>query len=147
MSLNPLTYQPHSNFQRGAAMFTASLVQLRLELLVCDRSVSVHVITHTFVGLKCVTETKIQILCDHVDHTCLHVIEMGFQMVQLLSAHIVGPTMFVNSPPPPPPASQENFDTKQNIDWGKIFRSCNRVLLGWIIRNFYLGMASMKSMV
>ena len=55
-----------------------------------------NVITHTFVGLKCLTETKIQILCDHVDHTCFHIVEMGCQMVQLLSAHTVGPTMFVN---------------------------------------------------
>ena len=95
MSLNPLTYQPHSNFQQGAAMFTASGVQLRLELLVCDRSVSVNVITHTFVGLKCLTETKIQILYDHVDHTRFHIVEMGCQIIQLLSAYI-GPTMFVN---------------------------------------------------
>ena len=73
-----------------------TIVQLRrLNLLVCDRSVSVNVITHTFVGLKCLTETKIQILCDHVSHTRLHT-EMGCQMVQLLSAHIVGPTMCVN---------------------------------------------------
>ena len=69
---------------------------MRLNLLVCDRSVSVNVITHTFVGLKCLTETKIQILCDHVSHTRLHTVEMGCQMVQLLSAHIVGPTMCVN---------------------------------------------------
>ena len=55
-----------------------------------------NVITHTFVGLKCLTETKIQILCDHVSHTRLHTVEMGCQMVQLLSAHIVGPTMCVN---------------------------------------------------
>ena len=96
MSLNPLIYQPHSNFQQGAAMFTASWVQLRLELLVCDRSVSVNVITHTFVGLKCLTETKIQILCDHVDHTSFYIVEMGYLMVQLLSAHIVGPTKFIN---------------------------------------------------
>ena len=84
-----------------AAMFTASwvLVQLRLTLLVCDRSVSVNVITHTFVGPKCLTETKIQILCDHVSHTRLHIVEMGCQMVQLLSAHIVGPTMCVNLTP------------------------------------------------
>ena len=54
-------------------MFTAFLVlvQLRLKLLVCDRSVSVNVITHTFVGLKCLTETKIQILCNRVSHTRL----------------------------------------------------------------------------
>ena len=78
-------------------MFTACLVlvQLRLNLLVRDRSVSVNVITHTF-GLKCLTETKIQILCDHVSHTRLHTVEMGCQIVQLLSAHIVGPTMCVN---------------------------------------------------
>ena len=99
MSLNPLAYQPHSNVQQGAAMFTASWVQLRLELLVCGKSVLVNVITHTFVGLKCLTETKIQILCDHVDHTRFHIVEMGCQMVQLLSAHIVGPTMFVNLTP------------------------------------------------
>ena len=55
-----------------------------------------NVITHTFVGLKCLTETKIQILCDHVSHTRLHTVEMGCQMVQLLSAHIVGPTVCVN---------------------------------------------------
>ena len=55
-----------------------------------------HVITHTFVGLKCLTETKIQILRDHVSHTRLHTVEMGCQMVQLLSAHIVGLTMCVN---------------------------------------------------
>ena len=58
-----------------------------------------NVITHTFVGLKCLTETKIPILCDHVDHTRFHIVEMGCQMVQLLSAHIVGPTMFVNLTP------------------------------------------------
>ena len=80
-------------------MFTASSVQLRLELLVCDRSVSVNVITDTFVGLKCLAETKIQILFDHVDHTRFHIVEMGCQMVQLLPAHIVGPTMFVNLTP------------------------------------------------
>ena len=44
-------------------------------------------------GLKCLTETKIQILCYHVNHTSFHIVEMGCQMVQLLSAHIVGPTM------------------------------------------------------
>ena len=59
-----------------------------------------NVITHTFVGLKCLTETKIQILCDHVDHTRFHTVEMGWQMVQLLSAHIVRPTMCVNLTPP-----------------------------------------------
>ena len=58
-----------------------------------------NVITHTFVGLKCLTETKIQILCDHVDHTRFHIVEMGCQMVQLLSAHIVRPTMCVNLTP------------------------------------------------
>ena len=55
-----------------------------------------NVITHTFNGLKGLTETKIQILCDHVSHTRLHTVEMACQMVQLLSAHIVGPTMCVN---------------------------------------------------
>ena len=60
--------------------------------IVCDRSVSVNVITHTFVGLKCLTETKIQILCDQRFHT----VEMECQMVQLLSAHIVRPTMCVS---------------------------------------------------
>ena len=99
MSLNPLTNQHHNNFQQGAAMFIASCVQLRLELLVCDRSVSVNIITHTFVGLKCLTETKLQILCDHVDHTRFHIVEMGCQMAQLLSAHIVRPTMCVNLTP------------------------------------------------
>ena len=62
-----------------------------------------NVITHTFVGLKCLTETKIQILCDHVDHTHdhtrFHIVEMGCQMVQIWSAHTVGPTMFVNLTP------------------------------------------------
>ena len=45
------------------------------------------------------TETKIQILCDHVDHTRFRIVEMGCQMVQLLSAHIAGPTMLVNLTP------------------------------------------------
>ena len=58
-----------------------------------------NVITHTFIGLKCLTETKIQILCDHVSHTRLHTVEMGCQMVQLLSAYIVGPIMCVNLTP------------------------------------------------
>ena len=49
-----------------------------------------NVITHTFVGLKCLTETKIQILCYNVNHTHFHIVEMGCQTVQLLSAHIVG---------------------------------------------------------
>ena len=74
-------------------MFTASSVQLRLKLLVCDRLISVNLITNKFVGLKCLTETKIQILYDHDDHTRFHIVEMGCQMVQLLSANIVGPTM------------------------------------------------------
>ena len=39
------------------------------------RSVSVIVITHTFVGLKCLTETKIQILCYHVDYTRFHIVD------------------------------------------------------------------------
>ena len=54
---------------------------MRLELFVCDRSVSVNVITHTFVWLKCLTEAKIQILCDHVSHTRLHTVEMGCQIL------------------------------------------------------------------
>ena len=99
ISLSPLLYQLHSNFQQVAAMFKASWVQLRLELLVCDRSVSLNVITHTSVGLKCLTETKIQILRDHVDHTHFHIVEIGCQLVQLLSAHIIGPTMFINLTP------------------------------------------------
>ena len=80
-------------------MFTISRVQLRLELLACDRSVSVNVIAYTFVGLKCLTEIKIQILCDHADHTRFYIVEMRCQMIQLLSAHTVGPTMFVNLTP------------------------------------------------
>ena len=80
-------------------MFTVSWVQLRLQLLVCDRSVSVNVITYTVVGLKCLKETKIQIFYDHVDHTRFHNVEMRRQMVQLFSAYIVGPTMFVNLTP------------------------------------------------
>ena len=40
--------------------------------------------------------TKIQLLYDHADHTRFHTVEMGCQMVQLLSADFVGPTMFVN---------------------------------------------------
>ena len=81
------------------AMFTAFWAQLWLELLVCDRSVSVNVITNTFVGLKCLAEIKIQILYDHVDKTCFHIVEMGCQMVQLVSAYIVGPTMLVSLTP------------------------------------------------
>ena len=57
---------------------------------------SVNVITHTSVGLKYLTETKLQILCDHVSHTRLHTVEMGCQVVQALSARIIGPTMCVN---------------------------------------------------
>ena len=52
-----------------------------------------------FVGLKCLTETKIQILYDHVDYTRFHIVEMGCQMVQHLSAYIVRPTMFVKLTP------------------------------------------------
>ena len=48
---------------------------------------------------ECLTETKIHILYDRVDHTCFHVVEMGYQMVQLLSAYIVGPTTFVSLTP------------------------------------------------
>ena len=85
----PLTYQSHSNFQQGATMFTASWAQLPLELLVCDRSISVNVITNKFVGLKCLTETKIQRFYNHVDQTRFDIVEMGCQMVQLLSAYNV----------------------------------------------------------
>ena len=42
---------------------------------------------------------QIQILDDHVDHTRFHIVEIGCQMVQLLPAYIVGPTMFVNLAP------------------------------------------------
>ena len=59
---------------------------------------------HTFAGLERLTEIKIQILCDHVDHTRFHIVEMGCQMIQLLSAQIVGPTMFVNLTP-----AKDNF--------------------------------------
>ena len=45
---------------------------------------------NTLVGLKCLTETKIQILYDHVDYTRFHIVEMGYQMVQHLSAYNVG---------------------------------------------------------
>ena len=41
---------------------------------------------------------------------------------------------------------QETFETKRNIDYGKILRWCNRGSMGWMIGNFYLGLASMKSM-
>ena len=58
--------------------------------------VPVNAITHTVFGLNCLTETKIRILCDHVDHRRFHIVEMRCQIDQLLSAHIVGPTMFVN---------------------------------------------------
>ena len=51
-------------------------------------------IMHTFDGLKCLTETKIQIFCDHINHTSFHIVEMGCQMVELLSA-----TMFINLTP------------------------------------------------
>ena len=47
-----------------------------------------NVITNTFVGLKCLTETKIQILYDHVDHTRFHIVEMGCQIVQLFSDNV-----------------------------------------------------------
>ena len=68
MSLNQLTYEPHS---KGLPC-----LQL-LELLICDRLVSVNVITHTFVGVNCLTETKIQILCYNVNHTHFHIAEIG----------------------------------------------------------------------
>ena len=71
---------PQQRPARGRHVYSF-LFELRLELLVYDSSVSVNVITYTFFGLKCLTETKIQILCDHVDHTRFHIVEMGFQMV------------------------------------------------------------------
>ena len=55
--------------------------------------------TNTFVGMKFLTESKIQILYDHVDYTRSHIVKMGCQMVQLLSAYIVGRTLFVNLNP------------------------------------------------
>ena len=42
---------------------------------------------------------QLQILYNHIDHTRFHIVEMGCQMVQLLPAYIVGPTMFVNLTP------------------------------------------------
>ena len=74
-------------------------------------------VTHTFVGLKCFTETKIQILSDHVDHTRFHIVEVGCQMLQLLSAHIVGPTMFVSLTPAL--VSQGNLHIKSIVDCKK----------------------------
>ena len=56
-------------------------------------------IINKFVGMKCLTDTKIQILYDHVDHTHFHIVEMGYQMVQLSSSYIAGPMMFVNLTP------------------------------------------------
>ena len=35
----------------------------------------------------------------NADHTCFYIIEMGYQVVQLLLAYVVGPTMFVNLTP------------------------------------------------
>ena len=84
-----------------------------------------NVITHTFVGLKCLTETKIQILCDHVDHTRFHIVEMGCQMVQLLSAHIVGPTMFVNLTPAIFSALGQQRFCKENADIIFIYQEGN----------------------
>ena len=81
-----------------ASMFTTSWVQLWLELLVCEVSFGEHHHEQIF-GLKCLRETKIQILYDHADHTRFHIVEMGCQMVQLLPTYIVGPTMFVNFTP------------------------------------------------
>ena len=45
------------------------------------------------------TETKIPILYDHVEHTRFQIVEMGRQMVKPLSADVVGPTSFVNLTP------------------------------------------------
>ena len=55
-----------------------------------------NVNTNKFVEMKCSTKTKIQLLYDCVDHTRFYIVEMGCQMVKLLYAYIVGPTMFVN---------------------------------------------------
>ena len=52
-----------------------------------------------FAGLKCLTETKLQILYDSVYHTCYHMVEKGCQMVLTLAAYIVGPIIFLNLPP------------------------------------------------
>ena len=48
-----------------------------------------NVITHTFAGLKCLTETKIQILCDHVSHTRLHTVEMGWCTIKIFKGGVV----------------------------------------------------------
>ena len=53
----------------------------------------------SFAGLKCSTETKMQILYDYVDHTPSHTVEIECQMVQLLSTYIVESTMFINLTP------------------------------------------------
>ena len=40
------------------------------------------VITNKIIGLKCLIETKIQLLYDHVDHTRFPTAEMGCQVVR-----------------------------------------------------------------
>ena len=72
-------------------MFTA--FEFSCDSKVCDRSVSVNVTMNTFDGLKFLTETKIQMLYNHVDQTRFHIFEMG---CQLLFVYIVGLTIFIN---------------------------------------------------
>ena len=44
--------------------------------MIGDRSISVNVITN-FVELKCLAETKLQILNDNADHTSFHIVGMS----------------------------------------------------------------------
>ena len=57
------------------------------------------------------TEIKIQILCDHVDHTRFHIVEKGCQMVQLLSAQ----NCWTNN--------VRQFDPSQSLKSGKTRKS------------------------
>ena len=94
-----------------------------------------NVITHTFVGPKCLTETKIQILCDHVDHTRFHIVEMGCQMVQLLSAHIYCWTNNVRQFDPS--LTSKNLENvKQNLSV-KYFNFYFRTKVGLFYRTWY----------
>ena len=52
-----------------------------------------------------------QILHDHVDHTRFDIVEMECQMVQLLYADIVGPTVFDNLTP----AEVQVFQQQRNF--------------------------------
>ena len=63
------------------------------------RSILVNITTNKFVILKCLTETKKQIFVWSCWSHTFHIVEMGCQMVLLLSADNVGPTMFVNLTP------------------------------------------------